>query len=640
MRGTVRRLVIVPAVLVGAMASARAQDRPAAEFNGGAVSLDGNYDRSRSNGPLVDEGLAQEKIRLGMRGYVYDSAFFSYSLDGTAGLYQRYTGPDNAGLTDVGSWGGGGHGVLFAGHAIQLRVDVLRTEGQTLTTEWAALQHLKETTQQEGVGLDFLKFRDFTASANYRHLDTTVEGFGPTRESIHDQVDANIRQSGSPIVRSELDYLFDDGREKSTGFRETLNNINFVNSVTPNPWLSFGTTARYWLEQGQIVQDLLTVGESVNLILLPRDEVQSLISTSTYGLDMTTQGGTSMTNTVSETLTHQLFLSLTTSATGHYSITDGGDAQDYGAGLSVAYSKNVPIGTFGLSYAFAFEESADYGLGARQALRESHVLTTGTMQMLAHPDLDPSSVVVSDSAATTFYTVNLDYVLVSRGAFTEIVRIPTGTIAEGATVLVSYSYTVPDHVVIDTFSQSWSATYAVGFLSLYYRGSYGHSVAVAGDGSGLYDTSIETVGGQVAVTGGLGEFRVTNETSDVDLGTAQYLITRSDVTLTYNVNSWLTATASATDSRTWFRQPRSFTRSDAISGSVAGRYGRFLVRLLGAYGESTATGVKSDTFRVRADAETHFGDTSVKLWGEYDRGSYSQQREWVAQLGLSIERRF
>ena len=48
--------------------------------------------------------------------------------------------------------------------------------------------------------------------------------------------------------------------------------------------------------------------------------------------------------------------------------------------------------------------------------------------------------VVTNTAGTITYILNADYTLIPHGTLTEIRRVPTGAIANGTTVFVSYQY--------------------------------------------------------------------------------------------------------------------------------------------------------------------------------------------------------
>jgi hypothetical protein len=59
--------------------------------------------------------------------------------------------------------------------------------------------------------------------------------------------------------------------------------------------------------------------------------------------------------------------------------------------------------------------------------------------LLNNPDIDENSVVVWNAGRTNTYDVNIDYLLISRGDYLEIQRLPGGQIANGEEVQVDYT---------------------------------------------------------------------------------------------------------------------------------------------------------------------------------------------------------
>lgn len=80
---------------------------------------------------------------------------------------------------------------------------------------------------------------------------------------------------------------------------------------------------------------------------------------------------------------------------------------------------------------------------------ESHTAYADKMIALVHHKV--STVVVTNSAGTTTYTVNTDYIVHADEGMIEILS--TGNIADGSTVLIDYSYTAQGHLAANPSSQ-------------------------------------------------------------------------------------------------------------------------------------------------------------------------------------------
>ena len=620
--GSLALLAAATALLAAGPPASADGDPPPIAFTGGSLRATGDYGHSQSSGETPSNGaIVTESLTLGAQGYAYDPAFLSYTVGGLLGFDQTWSGLDDD-VSNMLGWGGNASAVLFSGRTIQLRLFGMRSENQTLSSDYAALRLLHMTTQQEGVGVDLLRWHDINATAEYRHEDTTMEGIGAGRESIHDNVTVHVSHDLPRLSRSYVNYLFDDGQEVETKYHETMQTLSLSNIFTPAERVTFTTLATYFREDGSFTQDNTSLSETASIVLLPKDNVQSLTSSTAYGLGLATVGGTVTSNSISETLTHTLFDSLSESVSGNYSIAEGGGGtiQSYGGGASIGYQKQVPLGVFSLGYGFSFSESVNSGVGVQTVFHESHVLSQNTGALLAHADVDLTTITVANAASMTLYVLGVDYYVVPRGTTAELVRVPTGIIAEGATVLVNYSYSVHQNTTTDFYSQTGSAGYAIGMLRLYYRVLYGHTEYLSGAVAGLpdLDTLDQTAGAEITKTGPLGSFQVRIEYRDVPQASAPFRSLSSSAGCTYNVTTWSTAGLEASDGRTWYRRQLGMERTENVSARLSASLGELRTTLAVGYTESS--GVASQSYmRYRADASYTYGDTSIGSWVEYRR---------------------
>ncbi|MHC1706615.1 MAG: hypothetical protein AB9842_03720 [Bacteroidales bacterium] len=173
-------------------------------------------------------------------------------------------------------------------------------------------------------------------------------------------------------------------------------------------------------------------------------------------------------------LRHKLFESLNSGIFYEYTKTEqtGFDQNDTRRGLDLAYEKKIPGGTFNLSYNLLLQHQEKSGEEAIiPVFRESYILKTGTLVYLKRPYVIENSVLVRDTTGAIIYQLNFDYLLIPRGNFLEIARVPGGQIPDGARVYVDYSARIPGAYQFDMQSQTFGAGVNLfrNLIGLYYR---------------------------------------------------------------------------------------------------------------------------------------------------------------------------
>lgn len=173
-------------------------------------------------------------------------------------------------------------------------------------------------------------------------------------------------------------------------------------------------------------------------------------------------------------LRHKLFESLNSSV--FYEYTDakqtGFDQKDIRKGLDLYYEKKIPAGTLSLSYNLLLQNQDKKGDATTLHIyHEPYVLSTGHIVYFKRPYVEITSVVVRDTSGNLVYQLNFDYLLIPHGNFLEIARVPGGQIADGSTVYVDYTASIPGSYQFDLKSQSWSAglTFFNKLIGVYYR---------------------------------------------------------------------------------------------------------------------------------------------------------------------------
>ena len=138
------------------------------------------------------------------------------------------------------------------------------------------------------------------------------------------------------------------------------------------------------------------------------------------------------------------------------------------------YIKKIPTGTLRLNYNYSLshQNRANTG-GAFNILDESKLLSDGTVILLNNPFVERNSVVVKNSSGTIIYQENFDYVLIQRGNYLEIQRVPGGQITDGEIVLVSYKAEQQPALSFNTGINRYGASITLlnNFIELYFNGT-------------------------------------------------------------------------------------------------------------------------------------------------------------------------
>lgn len=140
-------------------------------------------------------------------------------------------------------------------------------------------------------------------------------------------------------------------------------------------------------------------------------------------------------------LKHQLYESI---GTNIFYETNNIDHSDYKqsireAGGSVQYQKKIPSGKIRLSYRYIKKKEKRIGHRFElHTLDEEHVLGESQIHLLNNPNVIESSIIVSNETQTIIFEKNIDFILIHRGEFIEIQRLPGGQIGPDDIVLIDY----------------------------------------------------------------------------------------------------------------------------------------------------------------------------------------------------------
>lgn len=140
-------------------------------------------------------------------------------------------------------------------------------------------------------------------------------------------------------------------------------------------------------------------------------------------------------------VSHQLFRSLKTFVNYEYNDMNQTffSEQIQRANIGLNYRKEIPTGTLRLDYTYRYQKNDRISEPSNlKVINEEHLLIDDEITLLDNPRVILSSIVVTDETGTIIYDENLDYLLIPRGEYTELDRIPGGQIPDGGLVYVDY----------------------------------------------------------------------------------------------------------------------------------------------------------------------------------------------------------
>jgi hypothetical protein len=191
-----------------------------------------------------------------------------------------------------------------------------------------------------------------------------------------------------------------------------------------------------------------------------------------YNVDRTFQEITQQTSR--GILRHKLYESLLTNAYVETTTVEQTtfSETDRRLGIDFDYEKKIPAGELYLSYKYLFQQQDKKGeSSALQIMHEEYTLTDGTIVLLKRPYVDQTTVMVRDVTGAILYQLNMDYILITRGNYIEIQRVPGGQIENKGTVYLDYVTITPGDYSYDMKNEYWSAGVSLfkQFLNIYYR---------------------------------------------------------------------------------------------------------------------------------------------------------------------------
>ena len=157
-------------------------------------------------------------------------------------------------------------------------------------------------------------------------------------------------------------------------------------------------------------------------------------------------------------LEHQLFKSLNSYTSYefiHFKNTVYDEDIHQGA-AGFRYTKEIPTGRLNVSYEYRLRsDDRNSRPDLLRVFDEAITLSDGQIVLLANADVDLNTILVTDESSTIIYQENIDYLVIQRGNFVEIQRLPAGQIGPDQMVLVDYTSTQNTSYDFNTGSNSF-----------------------------------------------------------------------------------------------------------------------------------------------------------------------------------------
>jgi len=368
---------------------------------------------------------------------------------------------------------------------------------------------------------------------------------------------------------------------------------------------------------------------------------------SSYGYnfsDRSSAGVNTKDNRVSAGLRHKLYESLVSSFDTHYFKNDASAfSQDsYGLSLDEAYVKKMgKIGRFssgiGIKYAEEKRKAPDEIISV---IDESHTLTNGIITFLDQAFVNTATVVVTDTAGPTTYTLAVDYQLFSTGERTQIQRLPGGSIANGSTVLVDYQVKASSFLKFNTLDENFRfrMDFLEDLIGVFYRLSREKHPRVQGEENTILQTLTDKV---IGIDFHFRNLEIALEDEDYDSNLSPYKRLELKESFTFNPSSRSTLTLQSSQSKirliNTYQVQKFFSYLSRYSLNL-NRYSRF--SLEAGYRQQSGSGVDLDDLTVGSGYELDLGSFQLDAKYDFKKQLYLGDRLVNHFYSTTVKRRF
>ncbi len=415
-----------------------------------------------AGGRDLKETRFEEKLNLYGRASVYHPNFLDIDFDTTLGISQtRYSGDFSK--TDQNSID------EYDISAYLLKEKPLNARFFTTRQNYEVDREFLEAMdiQLETYGSEVRYLGDgYNLNLLVRSLDTEEDAFDYHRKRTEDTAELRFETFGDRLIESDFRYI----RRMTNDDYITSTDLDYDDLILINT-LDYGnisgrSNVSYYRISGDYESDTFMIIE--NFDVTHSDTLQTFYN---YNFNLYDSGRGDFTSKIHYYelgLRHQLYESLRTTLSAELSHTDDDNYKEryYAPHLSLAYTKDVPLGRFSAVYDTFWRKTESESEGIRH-VSEPYVLQDLTWVPLRNTNVIEGSVKVRDAGGLPL-ELNVDYELRQSGSLTEIRRdlsLPNPT-----AVRVDYDYLGSPDLDYDTVGQMIDLRYDLtAFVSLFYN---------------------------------------------------------------------------------------------------------------------------------------------------------------------------
>lgn len=383
----------------------------------------------------------KEQIAFGTEGWLYHPALMKYSL-----LIEPEWSQAEEEMTPGEKASSNGFSPDYYADAtfLEQKPYTLRLfAGRQEIPVWAAFAGNTESIVDSYGGNVLLKYKTLPTNFGYSHIETDQSGFY-TSSNIRDYYHLNS-QYRTQKSHTSLTSSYNDDQRTSEGIYtaiRTFNNTLLSNyRITEDNRINLASSLIYRSQDTTNLDSRnLRIREHLNW--RHRENLQSNYS---FTYDNQKAGESDSDKTALDArLSHRLYDNLTTNVGSkilayNYS---GGRENSADAFLDFAYRRPLSWGTLNLNagWDYIYTDRGGFTEGIVQITNESHTLNTGEETFLDNYNVEPGSIIVTNSSGTIVYAENIDYTIDEIDNYIRITRSPFGAIEDGQLIEVNYRF--------------------------------------------------------------------------------------------------------------------------------------------------------------------------------------------------------
>ncbi len=294
-------------------------------------------------------------------------------------------------------------------------------------------------------------------------------------KTVRENIAAEFNKSFSKFDETEVKIYYDDisrkyvNSQKINSYRSSFTLHNRV-YLTSDHYNSMNSYLMYQDQNGNQILNRLQFSE--NLMLRPIEAIgvqaRYLFNKNNFLSVKSEQ------NSIFGEVTHHLFQSLDSYVNYEFISHEQSffDEKVNRGAAGFRYNKLIPTGTLNIAYEFNWRSEDKTSESSRQLIINELVeIRDGQLVLIENPNVIISSIVVKDLTSTIIYQEVLDYLIIERGDFVEILRVPGGQISNGQTVMIDYQFDFRSDYNVEAAGNriSTNVSFLNNLLNVYFR---------------------------------------------------------------------------------------------------------------------------------------------------------------------------